>query len=303
MWQQTLGVGCLCLVACTDADPHLRSAPLPSSQAVPASLDSVVARVNGTAITAADIRSLNEFLKADMTHRESLDVLIRSELLAQEARRRGYGAWSAVEDTRRIELARALLKTRIAKGVRTGTLDEDKLRTLYKENQERFVHGILRRVSHILVPIGKNAFSEEEASAIASEIAKAAGQTTTLEAFVALGRSFEKAHPTKITVEDLPPFAEDNKRFVKPFVEGTFAIPKVGGVSPPVKTTFGWHVIFVSEELPAANRPFEAVRQELAEQVLPFEKQRSAGELMDVLLKRNEVFIFDAALDFKEVQR
>src|SRR5262249_24165240 len=58
------------------------------------------------------------------------------------------------------------------------------------------------------------------------------------------------------------------ERMVKEFSDTSFALP-VGGVSQPVKTRFGYHIIKVDEKKPAGVRPFEEVRSEIRMRLAP----------------------------------
>ena len=195
------------------------------------------------------------------------------------------------------ELARHVLKTRIGKGIDADTLDEDKLRRLYEANKSRFSHGVLRRVVHILAQVKDKLFTDKQASAVAKEIAKHAGEVKTKEEFIELGESYKEKHKDKIRIENLPHLIErDSKQLVTEFVQAVFAVPGVGQSSRPVKTEYGWHVIYVWEELPPEDRSFEEVRAELSKHVLPYEKQLKAKELVESLRKKGEVFIYEEAL-------
>ncbi len=54
---------------------------------------------------------------------------------------------------------------------------------------------------------------------------------------------------------------------VPEFEKAAFALP-VGGVSEPVRTKFGWHVIKVEERRALAARPFEELKDQLREKLL-----------------------------------
>jgi len=60
---------------------------------------------------------------------------------------------------------------------------------------------------------------------------------------------------------------------VAEFERAAFALP-VGGVSEPVKTKFGWHVIKAEERRSTAPRPFDEVKDQLREKLLRGQLER-----------------------------
>ncbi len=63
-------------------------------------------------------------------------------------------------------------------------------------------------------------------------------------------------------------------RMVKPFEKVAFSI-KPGTVSAPVKTQFGWHIIEVTQKIPASNRTFAQSKAQIR-QTLLYTKQNTA---------------------------
>jgi peptidyl-prolyl cis-trans isomerase D len=50
---------------------------------------------------------------------------------------------------------------------------------------------------------------------------------------------------------------------VEPFEKALFALPKVGAVSEPVRTPFGWHLIVLDGIAPVTAKPLDAVRAQI----------------------------------------
>ena len=103
-------------------------------------------------------------------------------------------------------------------------------------------------------------------------------------------------HGDKVKLEELPPFEATSKHLVKPFVDATFAIPGVSDVSPPVKSQFGWHVIFVAKEIPAIRNTQQGVKDQLLEEIVPIDRKRATLQLMKDLSDKTSIFIYDGAL-------
>ena len=65
-------------------------------------------------------------------------------------------------------------------------------------------------------------------------------------------------------------------RMVKPFEDAAFAL-KVGEISEPVKSQFGYHVIEVTKKTPGSTQTFEEAKKTI-EQQLKYQKQATAWE-------------------------
>jgi peptidyl-prolyl cis-trans isomerase SurA len=79
---------------------------------------------------------------------------------------------------------------------------------------------------------------------------------------------------------------------VAEFEKAAFGLP-VGGISEPIRTKFGWHVVKVEERRAVAPRPFEEVKEQLRDKLLrgqleryteQYVKELRAGAVVDVKL-------------------
>jgi peptidyl-prolyl cis-trans isomerase C len=80
-------------------------------------------------------------------------------------------------------------------------------------------------------------------------------------------------------------------QMVKPFEDAAFAL-KVGEVSQPIQTQYGWHIIRVDETRKTQPAPFEQVAQQLQQQVL----FKTFDDAVAKLKKATTVDIPDATL-------
>jgi hypothetical protein len=228
---------------------------------------------------------------------DALEELTTLELLSAEALRRGYFDYPEVEDAHKIALARAVLRKKIGKETTKETLDSEKLKKYYELQKKRFKHGVQRHVIHLLVQTSSKGMSDDAANKVAARAALLVQDISDKEQFRKRLKPLLDEYGTQVRIEDLPPFDSDDKSFVEPFVKATFQIPKIGGISPPIKTNFGWHVIYVDGEEPAIDRSFEQVKDELAEEVLSSEKKIRAKAFMEKLEKEKGVFYYGDSID------
>lgn len=245
----------------------------------------LVARVGEREIGAGHVRELLAELDAGVGARGALDALVEQQLLADEAARRGFAGRREVAHARRNALARRLLE-REAQHVSIESLDQERLRRIYDEQLERFVHGPQRKIVHALVRTGKGGLPEREAAQAATEIGAAVADATTEAQFRAGVEPFKERLGGAVKVESLPPFAADSQRFVAPFVAAAFAIQAPGRSSAPVATRFGWHVLWLVDELPARETSFEEAKEIIGRQLVPVEQQRRVDLLIERLEQR-----------------
>ncbi len=245
--------------------------PAPAPAAAPPAADTVVARVNGEAITLADLsaaaRDLPEELRGappQMLYPLLLDQLIAGKAIIAAARRAGLDQDEAVRARIRRaeeqELQQAWLTAEIA-----SRIPDDAIRARYDQQianrqAEEEVHA-----RHILVP------TESEAREALAEIRGGADFSA-----VAQRRS---TGPGTREGGDLGFFKRGD--MVPEFAEAAFAL-QPGQVSEPVRSPFGWHIIKVEERRRSTPPSFEeaapAIRQQLlqAEVQAAVERARSA---------------------------
>jgi hypothetical protein len=256
----------------------------------------IAARVNGAPIFLSEVKNLLSETDDQFTPEEALDILVRNTLLAQEAARRGYAESPEVKAVKTAASARALLKSQITQGITPKNLDKKTLQACFEAEKKRYVHGKKRRVVHFLAKTGANHLSDNEARLIAAKAQKLASSAETEADFLRLVAPVVEKNRKNVVTENLPPFEADNRRYVRPFVEATFQIPEVGDISPPIRTDFGRHIIFLAEEIPAVNRSLEEVKQEVLKSCVPKARRQRTQELMSRLLSENKIFIFEDAL-------
>jgi peptidyl-prolyl cis-trans isomerase C len=142
----------------------------------------------------------------------------------------------------------------------------------YNDNKQEFQEGASVKASHVLIRVEENA-PEDVVKAKQAEAAKVAALATKKGAdFAALAKQYSEEPGAKESGGDLGFFTKD--RMVPEFAEAAFS-QKVGQVSQPVRTQFGWHVIKVTDTKPAHQLSFDEVKDELVN-YLKRNKQREA---------------------------
>jgi peptidyl-prolyl cis-trans isomerase D len=140
--------------------------------------------------------------------------------------------------------------------------DDKALRALYESEKLRFGLPEQRVASHIQVSVAANA----PAAAWAAAEAKAKDIAAKVRAgadFATLAREVSDDVGTKDSGGDLGPMEKESNE-LGPTV---YSLP-LGGVSDPVRTSQGWHVVQYRELIAGSTKPFEEVRPQLEAEYL-----------------------------------
>ena len=148
------------------------------------------------------------------------------------------------------------------------TPSEEELQAYYDTNLSQYRTPGQVRASHILLRIGESDEAEVETRA-ASLAARARGG----EDFAALAIEFSEDEGTAGNGGDPGTFGRG--RMVPEFEAAAFSMAP-GEVSDPVKSSFGYHVILVTEAEEEVTEPFEDVRDSIAN-ILKQERASSRG--------------------------
>src|SRR5690606_35156171 len=165
--------------------------------------------------------------------------------------------------------------------------DEAALRRRYEQEKARFVDPEQRLASHILVQVAPGAddaaqkAAREKAAKIAAEAREPGAD------FAELARENSDDAGSKGSGGVLGWVAQDGS-MVKPFEDALFAM-QAGGVSDPVKTDFGWHVIKLRDVRSGKQVSFEEARPQLEAEQAEVARERAynelTGKLVDQALK------------------
>ncbi len=245
---------------------------------------SYVARVGNILITEADVEKelkslppqIQQVFEGKEGRERFIDELVKKEMLYQEAQKRGIENTpefkQKLDEFRKITLISLLLEKEVEDRVKIGDKDA---RAYYDTHKEEFMTNSQIRASHILVK------TEEEANSILSELKKGSD-------FARLAQSRSIDTGSAKNGGDLGYFSRG--QMVPEFEDAAFKL-KVGEVSRPVKTQYGYHIIKVTEKKDGKPVEFEKVK-DLVIQKLTAEKQKAVFDsFIDGLKKKYETEI------------
>ncbi|MBS0292272.1 MAG: SurA N-terminal domain-containing protein [Proteobacteria bacterium] len=158
------------------------------------------------------------------------------------------------------------------------TLNEDDVRTYYKENLSRLSGKEERRASHILISVPKDASAAErekakaKAEEILAEVRKAPAR------FADIAKKESQDPGSAASGGDLGFFARGS--MVKPFEDAAFSLKK-GEISDLVKSDFGYHIIMLTDIKAPRQPSFEELRPSLESELKQQQAQRKFAEVAE----------------------
>jgi len=262
--------------------------PAPSASASPAvPPDRIVIAVGDTKLTAAQFDEIVNALPEQYRSasrgpgRKAFgENLVRVLLLAEEGKRRKLNETPEYKTQEEFQADNLLAGKTFAEISQAIRIDDAELRKYYDDHQKEYeqVHArhILIRASGSPQPVapGKKELSDEEALAKAEEIRE---KLTDGADFAALASAESDDSGSKVKGGDLNFFHRG--QMVPAFEEAAFAL-KVGEISQPVKTQFGYHIIKVE-----AKKGFDDGKTEIERKM----RTERAQKMLDDMQKNSSV--------------
>jgi peptidyl-prolyl cis-trans isomerase C len=265
--------------------------------------DIVVATVDGVPIHARDVAA--QARRKHVDRKEALQDLIEFELLAAEAQRRGlHDSREVIQEGKRTSVQQYLAAT-FEKDFTRSDVPEHELRAAYEKAKAEYVHPELRKSVHILVVTGDpNAKTpvdktlDAQARSIANRVRDLArSDAKDAASFLELAERVKKElgdpKAPQIRAENLPPTPVT--QLEGPFAEVLFRMTP-NTVSDPVRTRYGWHVIYLESIDRARDLPFKAVRNEILEKIWPDQHSKAFQQFVEDLASGHQIVRNDAPL-------
>jgi len=231
--------------------------------------DTVVAKVNGKAITDQDMKLAESEIgsdlqsyPADVRRRYLVEFIIENQIFADAATSEKLASGPAYEQRLAYYTRRALRDQFFDTKIRDG-VSEAEAKKVYDQQVATLKPEEELRARHILV----------ETEALAKELSEKLKKG---EDFNKLAAENSKDPGSKSKGGDLGYFTHG--RMVPQFDEAAFKLKK-GEVSPPVQSQFGWHIIKVEDRRPRALPAFEQVKERILASLTNRKAQEVAGEL------------------------
>jgi peptidyl-prolyl cis-trans isomerase C len=291
-----------------------------------AAANPIVLRVNGDPIHAVEISMIMQTIQSQLNERgEKVDQrelakvatqrAVEQKLLVQEARRFGvepdeldvaraakiaeqqaggrellesklettgssYDQFIAV--IREIETLKVFVDRQIKPNV---IVTDEEIAAFYKEKPDLFEADERAHAYHMIFPAGEDSSTDAQAAARAKAEAARQRALTGDEEFTAVARDLSEG-PSAPDGGDLGWVTRG--ALVSPLSETVFAL-EPGEISEVVQSRFGFHVLTVSELLPAGTISLEDASDQIAELLKQQKATETLGQLLETLVKSAKV--------------
>jgi peptidyl-prolyl cis-trans isomerase C len=284
-----LAAGALLHAACENGKAKAANGQKQSGE-----LAEALAKIDDIVITVGDFQErLNQqtpYVRARYTSierkKEFLDNLVRFEVLAKEAEKRGLAKDPEVVRTMKQVMIQKLLKEEFDKLTLKDISDGD-VKKYYDAHPEEFNKPDEVRASLILV--------KDQATA-KKVLADARMKGVDNQGYRNLVAEFSTDLPTKERGGDLRYFDKNTKELPKEIVDAAFKLQNIGDNSEPVKTDKGWAVLKLTGKKKAINRTFDEVKEQIRTKLYREKRQESMEGFVKTLRDKAKITIDESKL-------
>jgi len=245
----------------------------------------VYAKVNGMDVTAGDIAMIirNPRINFDQlppqTQQKILDQAIDGKLLTSKAIKSG------IEKTEAFKKALEKVKSDLALEVwmkeqyKKAKVTDKEAKAFYDKNKDKFKQPAQVKARHILVK------TKKEAEKIINQLKGLSGKKLE-DKFIELAKT-KSTGPSGANGGELGWFSA--RRMVPEFSKAAFALKKGEITKTPVKTQFGYHIIYLEDKKDGGNVAFANVKERIKAQLKIQKFQKNVQSIAKQLRKSAKI--------------
>jgi parvulin-like peptidyl-prolyl isomerase len=242
----------------------------------------IVAQVNGKKITRNDIdtfiaKSIPGARYSSMSFKQKrkvVDQLVDRALYIEVAKQEGIENDIAYQTALIKVQENLMLDIWMKKRLDAILIDEREIRDYYQKHTHKFYQEAAASARHILVS------TESEAKEIIKELQRSRNLK---ERFIQLAHE-RSTGPSSKNGGDLGWFSQD--QMVPEFSNAALAL-NIGEITTtPVKTHFGYHIIYLTDKRPSGKIPYEKVKESIATS-LKLEKFKQSLKILSQNLRQS----------------
>ena len=250
-----------------------------------------LAVVNGQEITKDDVNTFikaNQPINLNLTYdklkaenkRQIIGGLIDNQLMVEAAKKANIQDSEGYKKELKAAQKALLIKYWLKKQFDDIIISDGEAKKFYekvKMSPEK-VHA-----RHILVK------DEAEAKKIIATLSKLKGDALKKK-FIELAKK-KSVGPSAPTGGDLGYFTKD--KMVPEFAKASFSIKKGHISAKPVKTQFGWHIIFVEDHKASKEIPFDKIKDKIINDLKQKKFKEKVDQNLEALRKKAEIKVLD----------
>ena len=271
------------------------------------STSNVVATINGEKITTQDLQNKFKELQLDKAlgqpdadlENKVLQDMINEKLVEQKARKINLKTDKKFQDQLKENLDGFVMR-KMYQDLITNTVEveESDIKIYYEENKEKmFKQAEEIKASHILIKVEEDSTikdvkkrakkADKEAQKRLKELQKRIKQG---EDFAELAKKFSKDNASREKGGDLGYFPRG--KMVAEFEKAAWDL-EVEEISKPVKTTFGYHVILLTDKRPEGYQPLDNQLTEIIKARLKRDQEQKRSVVFMDSLQASADYVFN----------
>lgn len=262
-----------------------------------AELAAPLAKVDDVVITVGEfqerINRQSPYIRARYTSveqkKEFLDTLVRFEILAKEAARRGFDKDPEVVRTMKQVMIQKLMKEEFEVKIKPEDISEQEMQAFYKEHESEYNKPEEVRVSAVILK------SKAAAEKVAKEAMGEPG--TSNKGFRDLVATHSTDEESKIRGGDLRYFSKDSTELPRAVVDAAFALDKTGDVAGPIDAGNGtWFIIKQTGRRKELAKTYEDVKRQIQNRIYRDKRTQAQRDFIENLKKSAQITVHEDAL-------
>ncbi|AKU92930.1 peptidylprolyl isomerase [Vulgatibacter incomptus] len=237
--------------------------------------------------------------------REFVDNLVRFELLAQEAKRRGFADDPEVLSAMKKTMVQKLMRAEFDDNGKAPPVSEQELRAFYDENINDFVKPERVRLSHVFFAAAKGDASRMKVKADATKALAAvkAKDATDKSAFADLAKTRSDDDASKRAGGDLSfkTREELDAAWGPELTAAAFDLKEIGQLGSVIETDKGYHVVKLTGRQNPLDRPFDTVKAQIEGRLSREKRTKAFDTFVEDLKSQAKVTVNDDLLAQIEV--
>jgi peptidyl-prolyl cis-trans isomerase C len=291
------------LVACQKSDDGNKGGagaggtkPAAAPPQDPKELAEPLAVIDGYTITIGEfqerINKQSPYVRARYTSLEQkkdfLDNLVRFEVLAKEAKKRGLDQDAEVVRTMKQVMIQKLMKEEFESRVKPEDVTDDEMKKFYEEHKAEYNKPEEVRVSAVIVK------DKATADKVATEAKGPKGADN--KGFRELVTQYSQDEESKKIGGDLRYFAADSKDVPPEVTKAAFELQKTGDVAGPIKTDKGFYIIKQTGRRKAIAKTFDEVKKQIQNRIFRDKRTKAMEDFVNNLKSQAKIEIHEDKL-------